>query len=111
MRTIRKLGLALALFCTPHLFPATLESASPPPTKVVVISASLSEKLAAYFVAQDQNLFRKYDLDVQLVLVRTGPVALSSMIAGDAQFSPLRARRRLWRPLQEGSIWFSRRGW
>jgi ABC-type nitrate/sulfonate/bicarbonate transport system substrate-binding protein len=82
---IRKLGLVVALFCAPHLFPPTLESASPP-TKVVVISASLSEKLAAYFVAQDQNLFRKYDLDVQLVLVRTGPVALSSMIAGEAQF-------------------------
>lgn len=56
------------------------------PSSVVITFGSFSERESALFVAQDEGFFRKYGLDVKLVHVRSGPVALSALSAGESQF-------------------------
>lgn len=56
-------------------------------TKVVVTFASFSEREGVLFVAKDQNFFRKYDLDAEVVYVATGAVALSALSRGGSQFN------------------------
>ena len=68
------------------LSPSTLAAASAAPTRVVITFGSFSERESALFVAQDQGFFRKYDLDAKLVHVRSGPVALSALSAGESHF-------------------------
>lgn len=55
--------------------------------KVVIAYSSLNERGAgALLVARDQGFFRKQDLDVQLIFMRSGAVALSALSSGEAQF-------------------------
>jgi len=55
--------------------------------KVVIAYSSLNERGAgALLVARDHGFFRKHDLDVQLIFMRNGAVALSALSAGEAQF-------------------------
>ena len=61
-------------------------AAAAPPTNVVITLASFTERDSALFVAQDQGFFRKHGLDVKLVHVRSGPVALSALSAGESHF-------------------------
>jgi ABC-type nitrate/sulfonate/bicarbonate transport system substrate-binding protein len=71
---------------------ATTFSASSP-TKVVIAYSSLNERgSGALLVARDQGFFRKNDLDVHPIFVRSGAVALSALSAGEAVF---RFRKRL----------------
>ena len=58
--------------------------AAAPPTKVVMTTGSLSEREGALYIAQDQGLFRKYGLDVNLVQVRNGPVGMSALSSGES---------------------------
>ena len=67
------------------LHPARSRAASTP-TRVVIMPAGFSEREGVLVVAQDQGFFRKRDLDVQLVYVRTGSVAMSALAAGGAHF-------------------------
>lgn len=61
--------------------------AAAPSNKVVIAYSSLNERGAgALLVARDQGFFRKQDLDVQLIFMRSGAVALSALSAGEAQF-------------------------
>lgn len=55
-------------------------------TKVVIMPASFSEREGILVVAQDQGFFRKHELDVQLVYVRNGSVAMSALAAGGSHF-------------------------
>jgi ABC-type nitrate/sulfonate/bicarbonate transport system substrate-binding protein len=58
-----------------------------PATKVVIAYSVLNERgTGALLVARDQGFFRKYDLDVNLILMRSGAVALSALSSGEAQF-------------------------
>jgi NitT/TauT family transport system substrate-binding protein len=65
---------------------ASSAQAASSPTKVVLSSASFSEKEGAFFVAEDQGFFQKYGLDVKHVYMRTGSVALAALASGDSQF-------------------------
>ena len=66
---------------------AGFASAAAPANKVVIAYSSLNERGAgALLVARDQGFFRKYDLDVSLIFMRSGAVALSALSAGEAQF-------------------------
>jgi len=57
------------------------------PNKVVITYASLNERtVGALLVALDQGFFSKQNLDVKLVNVRSGPVALSALSGGESQF-------------------------
>ena len=57
-----------------------------PLTKVTITSGSASERDGVLYVAQDQGLFRKYNLDLTFVQVRNGPVAMSALSSGETQF-------------------------
>lgn len=64
-----------------------LASAAVPANKIVIAYSSLNERGAgALLVARDQGFFRKHDLDVSLIFMRSGAVALSALSAGEAQF-------------------------
>jgi NitT/TauT family transport system substrate-binding protein len=82
---MRKQAVLLVFFL---LFSASLSSseAATPSARVVITFGSFSERESALFVAQDQGFFRKYGLDVHLVHVRSGPVALSALSAGESHF-------------------------
>jgi NitT/TauT family transport system substrate-binding protein len=55
--------------------------------QTVISYASFNERTAgALLVAEDQGFFRKQALDVRLVYVRAGNVALSALAAGESQF-------------------------
>lgn len=54
------------------------------PTKLVLTSSSLSEREAALYIARDRNLFAKYGVDVKIVQVRTGPLAIAALSAGES---------------------------
>ncbi|MBI4522615.1 MAG: ABC transporter substrate-binding protein [Deltaproteobacteria bacterium] len=55
--------------------------------RVVITFASFSERETVLFVAQDQGFFRRQGLDVQLVYVGSGSVALSSLSRGDSHLN------------------------
>ena len=56
-------------------------------TQTVISYASFNERTAGILlVAEDQGFFRKQGLDVRLVYVRAGNVALSALAAGESQF-------------------------
>jgi NitT/TauT family transport system substrate-binding protein len=61
-------------------------AASATPQKVVITPASFSEREGMLVVAQHQGFFRKYNLDAQVVLMPSGPLALSALAGGDSQF-------------------------
>lgn len=64
---------------TTHAFAAA-------PNSLLITFGSLSERETAIFVAKDYGLFAKHGLDVQPVHVRSGAVALSALVSGEAQF-------------------------
>ena len=70
----------LAVFYVP-----TLEAASPL-QKIVMVFAGFNERSGVLFVAKDMRFFEEQGLDVQIVQVRSGPVAVAAMAANEAQF-------------------------
>ena len=60
-------------------------NAAQPLTKVVMTTGSFSEREAAMFVAQDQGFFRRYGLDLTFIHVRSGPVGMAALAAGESQ--------------------------
>jgi ABC-type nitrate/sulfonate/bicarbonate transport system substrate-binding protein len=60
--------------------------AAAPPAKVVITPASFSEREGILIVAQNQGFFRRHNLDVQLVLMPSAPIAFSALSAGESQF-------------------------
>ena len=71
--------LAVA-FTVPRAFAAT------PLTRVFMTTGAFSEREGVVFVAQDQGFFRKHGLDVRFVHVRSGPVGMTALAAGESQF-------------------------
>jgi ABC-type nitrate/sulfonate/bicarbonate transport system substrate-binding protein len=55
------------------------------PAKVTMTTGSFSEREAAMFVAMDQGFFRRYGLDSTFVHVRSGPVGMAALAAGESQ--------------------------
>lgn len=70
----------LAIFHLP-----TVEAASPF-QKVVMVFGGFNERSGVLFVAKDMRFFEEQGLDVQIVQVRSGPVAVAAMAANEAQF-------------------------
>ena len=81
----RMVFLVVALFLFLSLTPPGLHAASPS-SSVVLTFGSFSEREGILIVAQDQGFFRKHELEVQLVYVRTGSVAMSALAAGGSHF-------------------------
>ena len=80
--------------------PAT---AAVPNKKVSLVFADFSERMGLLFVAKDQHFFEEQGLDMDLVQVNSGPVAVAAMAASEAEFYTVSAtgsvsRRDLRRP-------------
>ena len=67
-------------------FDAPHALAAAPLTRVLMTTGAFSEREGVVFVAQDQGLFRKYGLDVSFIHVRSGPVGMAALSAGESQF-------------------------
>ena len=68
------------------IFPAAWADAAAAMQKVVITFAGFNERSGFLFVAKDQHFFEEQGLDAQIVQVRSGPIAMSALAAGDAQF-------------------------
>ena len=78
----RLLGLPILLLAMGHQW----AQAAAPLTRVLMTTGSFSEREGVVFVAQDQGFFRKYGLDLRFVHVRSGPVGMAALAAGESQF-------------------------
>lgn len=83
MKTILLVVLA-GLYLAGDAVPAM--AASAPPQKIVITPASFSEREGLLIVSQNQGFFRKYKLDMQLVLMPSAPIAFSALTAGESHF-------------------------
>ena len=77
---------SLILFFSLVAFNCQSAQAATPPTKIVMTTGSFSEREGVVYVAQDQGFFRKYGVDLNFVQVRSGPVGMSALGAGETQF-------------------------
>jgi NitT/TauT family transport system substrate-binding protein len=77
--------LAISLFAFSLLLaPRPARAANP--SKVFITFADFSERTGLVFVAKDQRFFEERGLDVEVVQVRSGPIAISALAANDVQF-------------------------
>lgn len=65
---------------------ASAAAAATPLQKVVFVFAGFNERTGYVFVAKDMRFFEELGLDVQIVQVRNGQVAVSALAANEAQF-------------------------
>jgi len=65
--------------------PLLVYAASAPP-RVVFSFGGFNERSGVLFVAKDQGIFHKHGLDAQVVHVRSGPVGISALAAGESHF-------------------------
>ena len=63
--------------------PAT---AAVPNKKVSLVFADFSERAGLLFVAKDQHFFEEQGLDMDVVQVRSGPIAVAALASGETQF-------------------------
>jgi NitT/TauT family transport system substrate-binding protein len=56
------------------------------PAKIVVTFGGLNERSGVLFVAKDAGIFQKHGLDADVVGVRSGPVGMAALAAGETQF-------------------------
>src|SRR2546422_274030 len=75
-----------AAFLLLYAIPNPTFAASASPQRVVITTASFSDREGMLIVAQHQGFFRKHNLDAQIVLMPNAPLALSALTAGDSQF-------------------------
>ncbi len=54
-------------------------------TKVRISNAAMNARVAPLWVAQDQRFFTKYGINAEVVNIRTAPLMLAAMAAGEVQ--------------------------
>jgi NitT/TauT family transport system substrate-binding protein len=79
------MNLTSVLLIAILLFPLRLYAAAAP-SKAVFTFGGLSERSGVLFVAKDAGIFQRHGLDAQVVNVRSGPVGMSALAAGETQF-------------------------
>ena len=67
------------------IYPASVFAASAP-AKAIFTFGGLNERSGVLFVAKDAGIFQKHGLDAQVINVRSGPVGMSALAAGETQF-------------------------
>src|SRR4029453_2508136 len=65
---------------------ASAVTAATPNRKLTLVFADFSERAGLLFVAKDQHFFEEQGLNVDVVQVRSGPIAIAAVAAGEAQF-------------------------
>lgn len=78
-------GRSIALLLFLFALNAHSSEAAAPLTRILMTTGAFSEREGAVFVAQDQGFFRKYGLDVRFVHVRSGPIGMAALAAGESQ--------------------------
>ena len=87
MSNLRSASRALgAVFFLLSAVCAATATAASPLQKVVFVFAGFNERTGYVFVAKDMRFFEEQGLDVQIVQVRNGQVAVSALAANEAQF-------------------------
>jgi ABC-type nitrate/sulfonate/bicarbonate transport system substrate-binding protein len=88
MLSQRAIRIVLNLVIVPALFFCLYSSAgaATPMKRVRLLFADFSERMGICFVAKDQRFFEENGLEVDLVQVSSGPVAVAAMAANEAQF-------------------------
>lgn len=83
-RTVFKFlfSICLVLSCLQSSYAA----GASPLQKIAIVFAGFNERSGVLFVAKEMRFFEEHGLDGQIVQVRSGPVAISAMAAGEAQF-------------------------
>jgi ABC-type nitrate/sulfonate/bicarbonate transport system substrate-binding protein len=81
----RAVLIGVAVFVT-IVFHGVTVLAATPLQKVVFVFAGFNERTGYVFVAKDMRFFEELGLDVQIVQVRNGQVAVSALAANEAQF-------------------------
>ena len=76
--------IVLMLLLAQSLAFAFTSQAAPAAQKVVIAFAGFNERYGVLFVAKDQRFFEEQGLEAQIVQVRSGPIAISALAAGDA---------------------------
>src|SRR5215472_14127361 len=61
-------------------------SAASPNKKLSLVFADFSERASLLFVAKDQHFFEEQGVDMDIVQVRNGPLAIAAIAAGEGQF-------------------------
>src|SRR6266513_4844595 len=77
-----RLAITLAII---HLLGVAAPAATPN-RKLSLVFADFSERAGLLFVAKDQHFFEEQGVDVDVVQVRNGPVAIAAVASGEAQF-------------------------
>lgn len=77
--TLRLLFLLLTI--TNTIFAATTHAQSLTPFRVA--NGTSGENPAVLWVGVDQGIFRRHGLNVEVVFMRTGPLAMSALVSGD----------------------------
>ena len=83
---MRSLLKVLSLSWTILFFLPLLVYAASAPQRVVFSFGGFNERSGVLFVAKDQGIFHKHGLDAQVVHVRSGPVGISALAAGESHF-------------------------
>jgi ABC-type nitrate/sulfonate/bicarbonate transport system substrate-binding protein len=88
MLSRRAIRIGLKLVIVPALFfcLSSTAGAATPLKRVRLLFADLSERMGIGFVAKDQRFFEENGLEVDLVQVSSGPVAVAAMAANEAEF-------------------------
>lgn len=79
----------LSSFIVTSLIALSLVSAAEaaaPDKRVAIVLADFSERVGLFFVTKDQRFFEDQGLNTDVVQVRSGPIAISALAAGEAQF-------------------------
>ncbi|MBM4262112.1 MAG: hypothetical protein FJ143_17245 [Deltaproteobacteria bacterium] len=77
--------LVIVLLAMTFSFAAPIQAATPS-KRVRILYADFSERMGLFFVAKDQRFFEEQGLDMDLVQVNSGPVAVAAMAANEAEF-------------------------
>lgn len=102
MRCSAGLFALIVILSSPAVYPAE-KSAEPSLERVRIVFAGLSGNQAPGWAAQDGGFFRKYGLDVELVNVVGGAIALRVLTSGEAQFGQISGLPVLESSLQSGN--------
>jgi ABC-type nitrate/sulfonate/bicarbonate transport system substrate-binding protein len=88
MPSLRAIRIALKLVIVPVVFfcLCSTAGAATPMKRVRLLFADFSERMGICFVAKDQRFFEENGLEVDLVQVSSGPVAVAAMAANEAEF-------------------------
>ena len=87
---LRRLLFALVtMLAAGMLGNSTSSAAEKSMQKINVAFSSISGNMAPLWVTLDKGFFRKYGMDVQMILIESGTTTAQALVAGDISFATL----------------------